>query len=184
MTLRISIFGTLVFAGACGCAGRPPAAPADRALPTISLRLPGDLRQVTVDGARIFGPSIEIEHVDDSYRGHAFAAPVDLRASDDVIQGAVGGRTELHLEVRTNGFAVRGMNAGKLGFLEVEPDRVAGQVGGCGYDLNEPIVRGSVYRGYRACAEHLEPAELSFAPELATMAPEDRAALLAILLVP
>jgi hypothetical protein len=163
--------------------GAPPAAAPSSAVPvTVNLSLPGDLRQMTLRGSRIFGPSIEVLHRDQTYRGYAFNAPVDLRVMGDRVEGAVGGRTELHLEVQADSFMVRGLNANKLGRLEVGPDRIVGQLGGCQYDLHG--AGDAHYQGFRACSTRPEPAALSFAPEAAAMPPQDRVALLAILLTP
>jgi hypothetical protein len=170
---------SLALSAACGA---PPAA-APAAVPvTVSLSLPGDLRQMTLQGSRIFGPSIEILHQGQTYRGRAFDEPVDLRVDGDRVEGAVGGRTELHVEVRADAFTIRGLNASKLGRLEVGPDRIVGQLGGCQYDL--VAADGADYQGFRACSTRLDPAALSFAPEVAAMPPRDRTALLAILLTP
>jgi hypothetical protein len=165
---------------ACGAA---PAAALTVAVPiTLKLSLPGDLRQMTLQGSRIFGPSIEVLHRGQTYRGRAFSEPVDLRVNEELVEGAVGGRTELHVEVRADSFTIRGLNAGKLGRLEVGPAHIVGQLGGCQYDLHG--AGGVHYRGFRACSTRSEPAALSFAPEVAAMPPQDRAALLAILLTP
>jgi hypothetical protein len=137
---------------------------------------------MTLQGSRIFGPSIEVLHQRQTYRGRAFNQIVDLRVNDRLVEGAVGGRTELHVEERAGSFTVRGLNANKLSRLEVGPHQVVGQLGGCQYDLRR--AGGAYYQGFRACPAKLEPAALSFAPEVAAMPARDRAALLAILLVP
>jgi hypothetical protein len=173
--------------------GGPPAAVPSAAVPsaavpsaavpvTVTLSLPGDVRQMTLQGSRIFGSSIEVLHRDQTYRGRAFNEPVDLRVDGGLVQGAVGGRTELHVEVQADSFTVRGLNAGKLGMLDVRPDRVVGQLGGCQYDLHGS--GGGYYQGLRACSARPEAAALRIAPEVAAMSPQDRAALLAILLTP
>jgi len=188
---RFCVFSAALFCAltpACG-GGPPAAAPAQSATPqpakpvTMSLSIPGDLREMTFDGPRIYGSWLEIVHLDETYRGRAFNKPVDLRVNDNLIEGTVGGRTELHLKVEANSFTVQGLNADKLGSLEVRPDRIAGQLGGCQYDLRDAKVRGAYYQGFRACPTKPEPAALSFAPEVAAMPPKDRAALLALLLV-
>jgi hypothetical protein len=180
--LTVRVFGAalgLVLLPACGA---PPAAAPAVASVTVSLSLPGDLRQMTLQGSRIFGPSIEVLHRGQTYRGRAFNEPVDLRVHGDRVEGAVGGRTELHVEVQADSFTIRGLNASKLGRLQVGPDHIVGQLGGCQYDLH--AADGADYQGFRACSTRLEPAALSFAPEVAAMPPRDRAALLAILLTP
>ena len=181
--LSAALFGAL--SSACG--GGPPAAspaPAPAKPVTMELSIPGDLRQITLDGPRIYGPSFEIVHQDQTYRGQAFNKPVDLRVNENLVEGTVGGRTELHLKVEAaNSFTVQGLNADQLGSLEVRPDRIVGQLGGCQYDLRDTKLSGAFYQGFRACPTKPEPTALSFAPDVATMPPQDRAALLAILLV-
>jgi hypothetical protein len=164
------------------CAPPPAAAPAAALPVTVTLSLPGDQRQMILQGSRVFGPSIELTHRDQTYRGRAFNRPIDLRVDDDRIEGAVGGRTDLHIEEQDNSFTLRGLNASQLGRLEVGPQRVVGQLGGCQYDLQRTGPHN--YQGLRTCSTRLEPAALSFAPAVAALPSRDRAALLAILLTP
>jgi hypothetical protein len=172
--------------GPLACAAPPPPnAPAETEPQTITLRTPGELASATLEGTRIFGPEIEVARYGDQYRGRSLRGVVDLRSSNDTIEGLVGSaRTELHLEnVQPDGFRVRGLNAGTLGELEVRNDRIVGQLGGCAYDLREASnACGARYSGQRVCRGLPEPAELALPPSMVALDPLGRAALLAIFL--
>jgi hypothetical protein len=172
--------------GPWACAAQPPPnAPRETPPETMTLRTPGQLTSATLDGTRLFGPDLEVARYGDAYRGHSSLGVVDLRSRDDLIEGVVGsGRTELHLEsVDANGFRVRGLNAGKLGELEVRSDRIVGQLGGCAYDLREASnACGARYSGQRVCKGLPEVAELTLPPTVVALDPIGRAALLAIFL--
>jgi hypothetical protein len=162
-----------------------PANAPDQQLETITLRTPGNLSTATFDGARIFGPELEIARDGDTYRGRSSRGLVDLRSESGTIEGVVGsGRTELHLEdEEAGGFRVRGINGGKLGELEVRSDRIVGQLGGCAYDLHQAShACGTTYSGSRSCGGLPQNAELTLPPTVAALEPIDRAALLAIFL--
>jgi hypothetical protein len=174
----------LVCLVACACVARPPLAASTEPLATITLRMPGDLRQATWTGSRIFGATIDIVRDEDTYRGRVLNAPVDLRTGDAVVEGTRGGPTELHLETHSDGFTVRGLNGGKLGSLEVRADRIVGQLGGCQYELRAALTGSALYQGARVCGARPEPTELSLPSEMVALPPEHRAALLAIFLGP
>jgi hypothetical protein len=172
----------------------PPNAP-EHEPDTITLKTPGNLSTMTIDGSRIFGPDIEIARYCDAYRGRSSRGIVDLRSENSRITGVVGsGTTDLHVDVgmvsdepapirsqEVRAFHVRGMNAGKLGELEVRSDRIVGQLGGCAYDLHQSSSAcGTTYSGLRSCGGLPEKAELTLPPGVVALDPMDRAALLAI----
>jgi hypothetical protein len=162
----------------------PPNAP-EQQPETITLRTPGNLSTATLDGTRLFGPDIEVARYGDEYRGRSQKGLVDLRSGNGTIAGVIGsGTTELHLETdEAGGFRVRGMNAGRLGELEVRSDRIVGQLGGCSYDLRQASnACGTTYSGMRSCGGMPQNAELTLPATIATLEPIDRAALLAIFL--
>ena len=167
-----------------GCAAQPgPALPPAAPSQSITLRTPGQLLIATLSGDRFFGPDIEIARAAQSLRGRAYGAVVDLRTSESRIDGTVGsGRTELHLYVQPEGLALRGLYADSLGRLEVRADRITGQLGGCQYDLRSTGAAVAEYYGARVCRGVSEPAELALPLVVVSLAPADRAALLAILL--
>jgi hypothetical protein len=171
--------------GLAACAAPTPANAPEPQPATISLRTPGSLSTATLDGARMFGPDIEVARYGDAYRGRSSKGLVDLRSANGTIEGVVGsGRTELHLENdESGGFRVRGINGGQLGELEVRSDRIVGQLGGCSYDLRQATdACGKTYSGMRSCGGLPQNAELTLPPAIAALQPIDRAALLAIFL--
>jgi hypothetical protein len=181
---RVACAIVTTFAGAA-CATALPANSPNAEPETMTLRTPGDLSHVTFDGARLFGPQIEIARDGASYRGRSPHGLVDLRSHDDTIQGVVGSdRTELHLErFESDGFRVRGLNGGTLGELEVRSDRIVGQLGGCSYDLHHASAAcGATYSGMRSCGGLPQPAELALPPSVVALEPLDRAVVLAIFL--
>ncbi len=162
----------------------PPNAP-DQQPEVITLRTPGELLAVTIDGARVFGPTIEVARYGNAYRGRSATGVVDVRVENDMIEGTVGSaRTELHVEKdEAGGFVVRGMNRGMLGELEVRSDRLVGRLGGCSFDLRQASdACGKTYSGQAVCGDGPWSAELTLPPSVVSLEPIDRAALLAIFL--
>jgi hypothetical protein len=175
----------MLLAGLVGasCAAQQPPPSTELARPTVTLRTPGSLVEAAVSENRIYGPDIEIVREGQSYRGRARDAIVDLRTGDEVTEGSVGGgRTELHLRERGGAFVLSGLYAGKLGELEMLPDRIVGQLGGCQYDLRLVPGPGATFRGARVCTVASEPTELYLPPSVLPLPPRDRALLLALVL--
>jgi hypothetical protein len=166
------------------CAAPLPANVPDQQPETITLRTPGSLSTVTIDGTRVFGPTIEVARYGNEYRGRSANGLVDLRLENGTIEGTVGSdRTELHVEKdEAGGFTVRGMNRGMLGELEVRSDRFVGRLGGCSFDLHQVSdACGKTYSGPAFCGSS-PYAEITLPPSIAALEPIDRAALLAIFL--
>jgi hypothetical protein len=147
----------------------------------------GDVIQTTVDGSRIYGPSIMIERTAEGLRGNGPFGVVDLRREGNALRGIIGTQpTELYVEPLENGaFVLRGMFSGSLGRLEVRSDRVEGQLGRCQFNLRpQEAEKGVAYNGRRVCGTNasFRPITVTLAPSIVEMEPIDRAAVLAILL--
>jgi hypothetical protein len=149
------------------------------------MQSPGSVLQITVDGSRIYGPTIMLERDEGGMRGRGPTGVVDLRKDGASWRGMIGtGPTELHLEPVDEGFLLRGMFSGALGRLEVRADRIEGQIGRCQYNLRRDASElGVAYNGRRVCGSmSFEPATITLSPTIAALEPIDRAAIIAILL--
>jgi len=145
-----------------------------------------DVIQTSVDGSRIYGPTVMLERDCDGMRGNGPSGVVDLRTEGNTLRGIVGtGATELHLEpIDEGGFTLRGLFAGALGRLDVRPDRLEGQLGRCQYNMRPYATElGVAYNGRRVCGSPaFQPVTVTLAPTIAAMEPIERAAILAVLL--
>jgi len=150
------------------------------------MQSPGSVLQISVDGSRVYGPTVMLERDESGMRGRGPTGVVDLRKDGASWRGIIGtGPTELHLEpVEEGGFSLRGMFSGALGRLEVRSDRIEGQIGLCQYNLRRHESElGVAYNGRRVCgSKSLEPATITLSPTIAALEPIDRAVIIAILL--
>jgi hypothetical protein len=175
----------LVVVAAAGCAGG--LIPVDTRPDFgqyFTLRTPRDVVQAKLAGPRFFGPDLELALLPDGYRGHSNSGLIDLRSStDDRIFGTIGSvSTELYFEQTTEGFILEGLYAGKLGTLTITPERLAGSVGGCAYELERAGPGGAWYQGQRACRGAVSGVQLALPSDLGRRSPADRAVLLAVFL--
>ena len=162
--------------------------PKESASPTESAALvsPSNVVQATVDGSRIFGPQLDLARDENGLRGRGPLGVVNLRRESDRLRGVVGGGpTELYVESSgEDGFSLRGLYSGTLGSLDVRSDRIEGQLGRCQYNLRRSESEdGIAYNGRRICGQRwVEAATFMLSPGLASLAPIDRAALIAVML--
>jgi hypothetical protein len=148
----------------------------------FTLRLADRTEQARLDGRRLHGADIEVQHLRDGYRGQVRDGLVDLRSDGEKIFGSVGtGHTELHFEEVPGSLYLTGLWAGRLGELEVTADRVKGTIGGCTYDLSRHP-EAPWYKGTRNCAGRFGGAELAIPTTLPRRTAEERAVLLALFL--
>jgi hypothetical protein len=148
----------------------------------FTLRLGDRTEQARLEGRRLYGADIEVERLRDGYRGRVRNGIIDLRTDGERIFGtAATGPTDLHFDQLPDALFLTGMYGGKLGELEVRPDRIKGTIGGCTYDMSRHP-DATWYRGTRVCAGRLGSAELTFPASLATRPPDERGVLLAIFL--
>jgi hypothetical protein len=150
----------------------------------FTLRTARDMVQAKLAGGRLYGPDIELALLPDGYRGHSNSGLIDLRSSpDDRIMGTVGSvSTELYFEQTDDGFILEGLYAGKLGTLTINPERLAGSVGGCAYDLSRRGAGGIWYHGQRSCRGSVSGVQLELPAGLVNRTPAERAVLLAVFL--
>jgi hypothetical protein len=148
----------------------------------FTLRLPDLTEQARLDGGRLHGADIELERLRDGYRGHVRSSLIDLRTDGDKIVGSVGtGHTELHVEDSEGVLFLTGMYGGRLGELEVRPDRLKGTIGNCTYDLTRHP-DAYWYQGTRACQGRFGGAELAVPLSFARRSAHERGVLLAVFL--
>jgi hypothetical protein len=148
----------------------------------FTLRLPDRTEQARLEGRRLYGADIELEHLRDGYRGTVRSGLIDLRTDGEKIYGSVGtGHTELHVEEVPGSLFLTGMYAGRLGELEVRADRVKGTIGQCTYDMSRHP-EAPWYQGTRLCQGRFGGAELAFPLSLARRSVHERAVLLAVFL--
>jgi hypothetical protein len=150
----------------------------------FTLRTARDMVQAKLAGGRLYGPDIELSLFPDGFRGHSNSGLIDLRPSpDDRIMGTVGSvSTELYFEQTDDGFILEGLYAGRLGSLTISPERLAGSVGGCAYDLSRGGPKGTWYHGQRSCRGAISGVQLELPATLASRSPAERAVLLAVFL--
>ena len=136
---------------AAGCAGAqtdPCAAP--RPVEHFTLRSPGGFEEIALEGERLFGPNIEIVRYDNSYRGRVRELTVDLRFTENLIEGTIGNaRTELYVERFPDGFGVRGLFGGRIGQFRMQSDRLEGRLGGRAFVLRKSEDDARVYQIHR-----------------------------------
>jgi hypothetical protein len=148
----------------------------------FTLRLADRTEQARLDGHRLHGADIEVQHLRDGFRGQVRSSLVDLRAEADKILGSVGtGHTELHFEEIPGSLFLTGMWAGRLGELEVRPDVVKGTIGPCTYDMQRHP-DAAWYEGTRNCAGSFGGAQLAIPVALDRRPVAERAVLLAVFL--
>jgi hypothetical protein len=149
----------------------------------FTMTLPGDTEQARLDGFRLRGADLEVSREADGYRGMGRSGAIDLHAAGKKIAGAVGpGSTELFVDDSPGGLRIQGRFADKLSDLTVQPDKVAGTMGRCQYDLHRAGPQAPWYEGQRACGASLTSVKLALPAALARMEPVDRGVLLAIFL--
>ena len=156
-----------------------PTSPATRVTPNVSV-------QETTKGTRIFGPQLELVRDDKGIRGTSPMGAVELSEEKDGYSGLIGaGTTQLHVQPTSGGnFNIRGTFAGTPGDLQVNSDRIQGQLGPCQYDLRAaPSGQGSrAYSGERRCGTGEETTSLTLTPQIVALDPIDRGAMIAIIL--
>jgi hypothetical protein len=150
----------------------------------FTLRMSDDTEQAKLDGARLYGPDLELTRMGDGgYRGRGPSGTIDLRTEGRKIAGTVGaGSTELYLDDAGGTLLVKGRYADRLSELELRADRVRGTIGRCQYDLQRPDPRAAWYQGQRACGGNVAGVELALPTALGAMPPIDRGLLLAVFL--
>jgi len=173
-----------IFAAGCGGAKKDPSAP-ETPVEHFSLRSPGRFEEIALEGERFFSPEIEIVRYDNEYRGHVRSLTVDLRLSENLLEGTIGNaRTELHIEKLPDGFGVRGMFGGRIGQFAMQGDRLEGRLGGRAFVLRRSEDNPTVYRSIVGAGElsGRGSTELTVPASFAKRPPEQQAALLSLFL--
>jgi hypothetical protein len=161
------------------CGGSPRAA---EGRVQLGLSVPALSVTLAWDGRQVIGAGHQLTREGDELRGQAWGQPVDLSLREGRVSGLVGTLpARLSVSAEENGtLKIGGTWAGQLSRLEVGPEELEGRVGLCSYELRAD---GEGYRGQRRCAGRwLEPTTVSLPAALEAYPPEERAALLALLL--
>jgi hypothetical protein len=149
----------------------------------FTMSILGGTEQAKLEGSRLHGADLEVSHLADGYRGMGRSGAIDLRAEGNKISGKVGaGSTELYVEDGPQGLHLRGRFAERMSNLSVQPDRLAGTMGRCQYDLHRPAGQGPWYEGHRVCGGTAAGVRLALPRALGAMAAVDRGAWLAMFL--
>jgi hypothetical protein len=162
-----------------GCSLPPPVAPESLAnvqqwvtttkKPDVSLWTPSSSKTVHIDEKGILGPQIRLVWSKDGdhtvLRGAVGRAPVDLNLVGGALSGAAGGGiANLHYfrgEDQVVSFA--GMFDGDRVTLRIDPNKIEGFVGKCGYTLQR---KDDAYVGSRTCASLAEQARVLISDQL------------------
>ncbi len=174
-----ALLATLV----AGCAGLFPNIEKDPDFGQyFTMRASGTAEQAKLTAEGLSGSETEVAKKADGYRGRAPIGIVDLRIEDNHIVGSAGrGPTDLYVEEANNSLKIRGSYGGKLGEIELTPEKLVGVVGTCQYDLARP--KGAVwYTGRRSCDVAMSGAELALPTAFEARPVAERALLLAVFL--
>jgi hypothetical protein len=177
-------FALAFFAAGCTGAQRDPCAP-ERPVEHFTLRSPGGFEEIALQGDRLFGPDMQIVRYDNAYRGNLRALTVDLRVTENLIEGTIGNaRTELHIDRFPDGFTVRGLFGGLIGQFRMQADRIEGRMGGRAFVLRKSEEDPSVYRSITGAGELTGrgSTDLTLPASFATRPTEEQATLLALFL--
>jgi hypothetical protein len=169
---------------AAGCAGlmTPVEQQPDFGL-YFTMSMLGNTEQARLDGTRLHGADLEVSRFEGGFRGTGRSGAIDLHTDGNKVAGTVGaGSTELYVDSTPDGIHIRGRFSEKMSDLIVEPDKVAGSMGRCQYDLSRPGGRGPWYEGQRACGSAVAGVKLALPAALSALSPTDRGALLAVFL--
>ena len=164
-----------------GCAGTaPPPREPSAVSASVSMRISGSrtiYEHATVEGNRMFGPSIDVTSYGGAYRGYAYGEVVDLRWDGDELVGRVGNGTATSLKFRelADGFDMIGTFSGGRGVLAMRSNRMIGVMGSRRFDL---FTDDGV--NYRENAGR--NMEVVVSPAITDLPLRDRAVVLAILL--
>jgi hypothetical protein len=149
----------------------------------FTISLPGGTEQARLEGTRLYGSDLEVSRLEGGFRGMGRSGVIDLHTQGNKISGNVGsGSTELYVDEGPEGLHIRGRFAERMSDLSVRPDRVAGSIGRCHYDLNRLGGQGPWYEGQRVCGGANAGIRLALPSALASLAPIDRGVLLAVFL--
>jgi hypothetical protein len=179
IALALSLFAT-----ACSGSQKDPNAP-EQPVEHFTLRSPGGFDELALQGERIFGPNIEVTRYGDTYRGNVRQLFVDLRITENMIEGTVANaRTELRIEKFPDGFGVKGLFGGKIGQFLVQADRLEGRMGGRAFVLRKSETDPLLYRSIVGAGEVTGrgSTELTLPASFFTRPTEQQAALLALFL--
>ncbi|MCY1043690.1 hypothetical protein OV208_20390 [Corallococcus sp. bb12-1] len=122
----------------------------------VELKTPRTTVRASVDAQGIQGPDLRLRMTNDALSGEAFQRPVDLKLSDQRIQGTVGKEpVDLSVRERPDVVEMSGNFAGQPSSLTLSPDELTGSVGPCGYNLIIERDRKH-YAGTRACGDRRE----------------------------
>jgi hypothetical protein len=143
----------------CVLGGACATAPATFEVASISpnevlLQTPRSAVGMTASGegnaGQLQGPSVQLQWTPNTIRGTALGNPVSLDYTADEVKGLVGTNpVSLKIESRDEGVQAKGMYAGQNTRLEISPNRIAGPIGSCSYDLK--LHGTGIYTGQRSC---------------------------------
>ncbi len=177
-----AIAGFCAAAMGCASAGSSQQSGPDNAQ-YFTMRTAVSTETIRLDGDRLFGPNVEVSRLSDGFRGHVGDRLVDLRTEESKVFGSIGSaHTELYVEDRPTGIAIKGMYGGTLGTIELLTEKVAGSIGQCTYDLVRVAPDQYRYTGRRACRGRVGSAEIELPQDLGRRPAVDRAALMAMFL--
>jgi hypothetical protein len=152
------------------------------ATPSLTLKTEGGVTEVTPTPEGYAGATIQLQRrPNGGLAGFAYGRTVDLRLSEQRIQGSFGSApVELTLERGDGVVTVRGMFGGALGNLAIRPDGLEGSVGSCSYSL-----KGSwpgTLEGRRSCGTLPEVAYLRVPGALVELPGPELAAVITVVL--
>lgn len=145
------------------------------------LRVPGSAAEARLSLEGISGSEVQVTRFEDSLRGRAYGATVDLYWTAEEVRGTVGGSpVDLKVIQEGNVLRIRGLYAGRTGNFTIQPGKLEGTLGGCSYGMTAEM--GEVYVGSMTCGGVPTRANLQLPPTLAMYYPAEIAAHLAVFL--
>lgn len=131
---------------------------------------------------RVFGENFDFMTTESGYRGVLRGELASMESPDGArITGTRGGSIiDIHVDYQGATLSARGMFAGRLGKLHMDPAELITSFGSCSMQLRRQ--RGLVFTGERACADGvIAPAAVQLPGEILRLPPHRRVMLLATL---
>jgi hypothetical protein len=145
------------------------------------LRMPGGSHEAKLSPDGVSGSEVQLTRYEHSLRGRAYGSTVELNWTEEQVNGNIGGApVDLKVEQEGSVLRIRGMYAGKVGNITVEPGKLHGTFGQCAYTMQTR--QTGLYNGQVSCGGMPVDSTLQLPRKLASFYPAEIAAYLAVFL--